>query len=67
MTNNKGKIYFETLALQILKKFLNFNVDNFSKTERPDWINKKEGIGIEVTMVDDFIRFSSELERNRQK
>jgi len=60
--NNEKVSYEELLALQILNKFLNLDITNFVKSESPDWSNEN-GIGIEVTIVDDYIKFFSEIEQ----
>lgn len=46
---NKEKLYFETFALSLWKRYAGLDITNFKKHEEPDLIDGINNIGIEVT------------------
>ena len=57
------KKYFEMLALKLLEEYLNIDISNFVDSEKPDWKDFKNSIGIEVTRHSEGTQFWSELEK----
>lgn len=62
MKINKEKLYFETFALNLLKRYAGLDITNFKKYEGPDWIDDINSISIEVTRTAEGNKFWSELE-----
>ncbi|MCI8486992.1 MAG: hypothetical protein HFJ20_08115 [Clostridia bacterium] len=63
MEHDLEKKYYEKLALKLLKYTLDIDITNFKDKEEPDWHNDKDSVGIEVTIVDESLRFYRELEK----
>ena len=48
----------EYLAINILNEVKEINKYNYDNIDKPDWFNKKDQIGIEVTNLNQSIAFS---------
>lgn len=63
MEHDLEKRYFEKFAMNLLKEYKNLDIENFEKKEKPDWQDKLNNIGIEVTRDSIGTKFWADLEK----
>lgn len=63
MGHNIEKKKFELFALSLLGRYANIDVKNFESKESPDWQDKVNSIGIEITQNDEGAKFWKDLEK----
>lgn len=67
MNHDGEKKYFEKFALNLLKEYKNINISGFKDAEEPDWQDKENSIGIEVTRDSVGTKFWADLEKVKDK
>lgn len=65
--HDSEKKYFERFAINLLKKYINMDISSFKNLEKPDWQDKFNNIGIEVTRDSIGTKFWADIEKVQGK